>query len=57
MKFAAANLLLSTPGPATGRAADPHERLLGAVRWAVWAEAAGFDAVGIGERHAAPCGR
>jgi alkanesulfonate monooxygenase SsuD/methylene tetrahydromethanopterin reductase-like flavin-dependent oxidoreductase (luciferase family) len=54
VKLLAANLLLNAPEPATGRAADPHERLLGAVRWARWAEDAGFDAVGIGERHAVP---
>jgi alkanesulfonate monooxygenase SsuD/methylene tetrahydromethanopterin reductase-like flavin-dependent oxidoreductase (luciferase family) len=54
VKFLASNLLLTTPDPATARAADPHEKLLGAVAWARWAEEAGFDAVGIGERHAAP---
>src|SRR3954454_12637866 len=45
---------MDTPDPATGRAADPHAKLLDAVGWARWAEEAGFDAVGIGERHAAP---
>jgi alkanesulfonate monooxygenase SsuD/methylene tetrahydromethanopterin reductase-like flavin-dependent oxidoreductase (luciferase family) len=54
VKFLAMNLLTSNPDPRTGRAADPHEKLLGAVRWGRWAEEAGFDAVGIGERHAAP---
>src|SRR4051812_22833055 len=48
------NLLLNTPDPATGRAADPHAKLLDAVGWAGWAEEVGFDAVGVGERHAAP---
>ncbi|MGK5113752.1 LLM class flavin-dependent oxidoreductase [Geodermatophilus sp. CPCC 205506] len=54
MKLLAANLLLTTPDPVTGRTKQPHEKLRDAVRWAVWAEEAGFDAVGIGERHAAP---
>ena len=54
MKLLAADLLLNPPDPATGRAPDPHERIAEAVRGAVWAEQAGFDAVGIGERHAAP---
>jgi alkanesulfonate monooxygenase SsuD/methylene tetrahydromethanopterin reductase-like flavin-dependent oxidoreductase (luciferase family) len=54
VKFLAGNLLLNPPDPVTGRAADPHEKLLGAVAWARWAEEVGFDAVGIGERHAAP---
>src|SRR4051794_6734425 len=48
------NLLLNTPDPGTGRAADPHAKLLDADGWARWAEEVGFDAVGIGERHAAP---
>jgi hypothetical protein len=48
VKFLAANLLLNTPDPFTGRTKDPHEKLRDAVRWAVWAEEAGFDAVGIG---------
>jgi alkanesulfonate monooxygenase SsuD/methylene tetrahydromethanopterin reductase-like flavin-dependent oxidoreductase (luciferase family) len=54
MKFAAANLLLNAPDLVTGETTDPHTKLTDAVRWAVWAEEAGFDAVGIGERHAAP---
>lgn len=54
MKFLAANLLLNNPDPHTGRPADPHDRLQDAVRWARWAEEVGFDAIGIGERHAAP---
>ncbi|MGY1812656.1 LLM class flavin-dependent oxidoreductase [Blastococcus sp. SYSU D00820] len=54
MKLLAADLVLNAPDPGTGRVPDPHERLAEAVRGAVWAEQAGFDAVGIGERHAAP---
>src|SRR4051794_41005932 len=54
MRFAAANLLLNAPDLVTGETTDPHTKLTDAVRWAVWAEEAGFDAVGIGERHAAP---
>jgi alkanesulfonate monooxygenase SsuD/methylene tetrahydromethanopterin reductase-like flavin-dependent oxidoreductase (luciferase family) len=54
VKFLAANLLLNSPDPVTGRPRDPHEKLLAAVAWARWAEEVGFDGVGIGERHAAP---
>jgi alkanesulfonate monooxygenase SsuD/methylene tetrahydromethanopterin reductase-like flavin-dependent oxidoreductase (luciferase family) len=54
MRFAAANLLLNAPDPGTGETTPPHRKLTDAVRWAVWAEQAGFDAVVIGERHAAP---
>ena len=54
MRFAAANLLLNGPDLVTGETTDPHRKLTDAVRWAVWAEEASFDAVGIGERHAAP---
>ena len=54
MTFAAADLLLNGPDLVTGETTDPHRKLTDAVRWAVWAEEAGFDAVGIGERHAAP---
>jgi alkanesulfonate monooxygenase SsuD/methylene tetrahydromethanopterin reductase-like flavin-dependent oxidoreductase (luciferase family) len=54
VKLLAANLLLAPPDPTTGRPADPSGTLLGAVAWARWAEEVGFDAVGIGERHAAP---
>jgi alkanesulfonate monooxygenase SsuD/methylene tetrahydromethanopterin reductase-like flavin-dependent oxidoreductase (luciferase family) len=54
MKFAAANLLLNAPDLVTGEITAPHQKLTDAVRWAVWAEEAGFDAIGIGERHAAP---
>lgn len=54
MKLLAADLLLNAPDPATGRPADPHERIAEAVRGAVWAEEVGFDGIGIGERHAAP---
>jgi alkanesulfonate monooxygenase SsuD/methylene tetrahydromethanopterin reductase-like flavin-dependent oxidoreductase (luciferase family) len=54
VKFAAADLLLNAPDLVTGEVTAPHQKLTGAVRWAVWAEEAGFDAVGIGERHAAP---
>lgn len=54
MRLLAADLLLNAPDPVTGRQADPHERIAEAVRGAVWAEEVGFDAVGIGERHAAP---
>ncbi|GAB3322201.1 LLM class flavin-dependent oxidoreductase [Geodermatophilus aquaeductus] len=50
MKFLAANLLLEPPGSTR----TDTERITGAVEWALWAERAGFDAVGIGERHAAP---
>jgi hypothetical protein len=47
VKLLAANLLLNPPDRATGRVADPHDKLLAAVEWARWAEEVGFDSVGI----------
>lgn len=52
MKFAAFTLIDNSPDPLTGHQPSTTERLRGVVQDAVWAEEYGFDAYGVGERHA-----
>lgn len=54
MKFLATDLIINLPNPVTGARLTDHDRLRQAVDWAVYAEEIGFDAVGVGERHARP---
>lgn len=52
MKFAAFTLIDNSPDPLTGHQPSTTERLASVVTDAVWAEEYGFDAYGVGERHA-----
>lgn len=52
MRFCTYTLLDTSPDPVTGRTRTTSQALSHAVEQAVWAEELGFDAFGVGERHA-----
>jgi len=52
MKFCTYTLIDNGPDPITGEQLSPYQRFQHVVRQAQWAEELGFDAYGVGERHA-----
>ncbi|MFF0265111.1 LLM class flavin-dependent oxidoreductase [Kribbella sp. NPDC004536] len=52
MKFCTYTLIDNSPDPVSGVQLSPAERFQHVVRQAQWAEELGFDAYGVGERHA-----
>ena len=52
MKFCTYTLIDNSPDPISGRQLTTYERFQHVVRQAQWAEELGFDAYGVGERHA-----
>ena len=52
MKFCTYTLIDNSPDPISGVQLTPYERFQHVVRQAQWAEELGFDAYGVGERHA-----
>ena len=54
MKFGLFSLVAHHPDPVTGELESQHARLRRVIDEAVYAEALGFDAYGVGERHGEP---
>lgn len=54
MRFQLLDIIPYRPDPLTGRQSSPADRLAETLEAAVRAEASGFDAVAVGERHAGP---
>ena len=52
MRLCTYTLIDNSPDPVSGEALSPYERFQHVVRQAQWAEELGFDAYGVGERHA-----
>lgn len=52
MRFVATTLLDNSPDPLTGEQLSTHQRYEWLVQRAKWVEDLGFDAIGVGERHA-----
>jgi alkanesulfonate monooxygenase SsuD/methylene tetrahydromethanopterin reductase-like flavin-dependent oxidoreductase (luciferase family) len=52
VKFCTFTLIDNSPDPITGAQLSPYQRFQHVVRQAQWAEELGFDAYGVGERHA-----
>ncbi|KNX37965.1 LLM class flavin-dependent oxidoreductase [Luteipulveratus halotolerans] len=52
MRLCTYTLIDNSPDPVSGQALSPHDRFQHVVRQAQWAEELGFDAYGVGERHA-----
>lgn len=54
MKFALFSLVANLPNPRTGEHLTAAQKFENVIRQAVLAEALGFEAYGVGERHGAP---